>query len=107
MSFMLLVAATVALNTLAQVMLKLGAGRVFFNPYLVGGILTYGLSALMYITVLGRLNLSVAYPLIIGLTIVATALAGVHLFQERLEPAGWAGIVLVLCGIGAITSARP
>lgn len=107
MVFFLLVAATVALNTLAQVMLKLGSGKFLLNPYLVGGILAYGLSTLMYISVLGKLNLSLAYPLIIGLTVIATTVAGVHFFQEEVEPVAWIGIGLMLSGIGALTAGRP
>lgn len=106
MLFLLLVGTTVALNTLAQVLLKQGAGKFLLNPYLVGGILAYGLSTLLYIAVLGKLNLSQAYPLIIGLTVIATTVAGVHVFQEKVEPVAWLGIGLMLSGIGAIAIGR-
>jgi small multidrug resistance pump len=107
MAFILLVGATVALNTLAQILLKSGSGQFLLNGYLVGGILAYGLSTLMYISVLSKLNLSLAYPLIIGLTVIATTFAGAYFFQEKVEPIAWLGIGLMLSGIGAVALGRP
>lgn len=106
MQFFILVGATVVLNTLAQLLLKLGSGRYRLNIYLLGGILAYGLSTLMYISVLSKLNLSLAYPLIIGLTVIATTVAGVYFFSEKVEPTAWIGIGLMLSGIGAMTLGR-
>lgn len=106
MSFFLLIFATVALNTLAQVLLKLGAGKFLLNPYLLGGIFAYGVSTLMYISVLSKLNLSLAYPLIIGLTVIATTVAGAYLFHEKVEPVAWVGIGLMLSGIAALSVGR-
>ncbi|MFH7241509.1 MAG: SMR family transporter [Spirulina sp.] len=106
MFFLVLIMATVALNTLAQILLKAGSGQFLLNPYLLGGIAAYGLSTLMYISVLGKLNLSLAYPLIIGLTTIATTVAGAHFFQEKVEPMAWVGIGLMLSGISALTLGR-
>ena len=106
MLFLLLVCATVALNTLAQVLLKLGSGKFLLNPYFLAGIMAYGVSTLMYISVLSKLNLSLAYPLVIGLTVIATTLSGVYVFQEKVEPTAWFGIGLMLSGIGALTLGR-
>jgi small multidrug resistance pump len=104
--FYLLVSATVGLNTLAQVLLKTGAGKYFLNVHLLGGVLVYGLSTLLYISVLNKINLSLAYPLVIGLTVIATTIAGAALFHEKVEPAAWIGIGLMLSGIWAITLGR-
>ncbi len=98
-----LVATTVGLNTLAQVLLKAGAERNPLNPYLLGGVVVYGLSTLIYISVLSKVNLSLAYPLIIGLTVVFTTLAGSLLFKERVDPSNWVGIGLMISGIWALT----
>lgn len=104
--FVLLVFATVGLNTLAQVLLKAGSGQSLLNPYLLGGVLAYGLSTLLYISVLGKLNLSLAYPLIIGLTVISTTVSGVVLFQEKIGFTAWIGIGLMISGILAITSEK-
>ncbi len=98
----LLILFTVGLNTLAQALLKLGAGQNPVNPYLGGGILAYGLSTVFYVMFLGKLNLSIAYPVVIGLTVLATTLVGAFLLGEKVAPLHWLGIGLMLSGIGAI-----
>lgn len=100
--FCFLILMTVGLNTLAQVLLKLGSGDNLLNYYLLGGILTYGLSTVVYISVLGKLNLSVVYPVVIGLTIVATTIAGSTLLREKFLLVNWVGIGLILSGICAV-----
>ena len=104
--FASLVFTTVSLNTLAQVLLKIGSGRYLVNIYLLSGIFVYGLSTLLYITVLGKMNLSLAYPLIIGLTVIATTISGATLFHEKVELTSWIGIGLMLSGIWAMTVGR-
>jgi len=52
--------------------LKLAQVKFFLNIYLLGGICTYAVSTVFYIVVLSKLNLSVSYPVVIGLTVVAT-----------------------------------
>lgn len=104
--FALLILITVGLNTLAQTLLKLGAGQNPLNIYLIGGICSYGLSTIFYILVLGKLNLSVAYPVVIGLTITATTIAGAVILREKIAISQWVGIGLMLSGIGAIALAK-
>jgi len=104
--FSLLILATVVLNTSAQTLLKLGAGQNPLNIYLLGGICLYGLSTIFYILVLGKFNLSVAYPVVIGLTILATTIAGSAILKEKVSVYQWLGVGLLLSGIGAIAFAR-
>lgn len=98
----LLILVTVVLNTLAQALLKLGSGQSLLNLYLLGGVLVYGLSTVLYILVLGKLNLSLAYPLVIGLTVIFTALVGSFFLGEKVMPVQWLGMGLMLSGISAI-----
>jgi small multidrug resistance pump len=100
----LLILITVGLNTLAQTLLKMGSGQNPLNSYLFGGIIAYGLSTAIYVVVLGKFNLSVAYPIIIGLTIFATTMAGAYVLGEKVAPTQWLGIGLMLSGISAIAS---
>ena len=100
--FVPLVLVTVALNTIAQTLLKLGAGQNILNIYLLGGVLTYGLSTLFYIIVLSKLNLSISYPIVIGLTVVATTFSGAVVLKEQITTIHWIGIGLMLSGISAI-----
>ncbi|BCL38722.1 DMT family transporter [Nostoc sp. MS1] len=105
--FGLLILITVSLNTIAQTLLKLGAGQNSLNFYLLGGICCYGLSTVFYILVLGKLNLSIAYPLVIGLTIVVTTIVGAIVLREKVLVTQWIGIGLLLSGISAIALAKP
>lgn len=100
----LLVLITVGLNTLAQALLKLGSGQNPLNFYLCSGILVYGLSTVFYIVVLGKFNLSLAYPIIIGLTVLATTIVGTFYLGEKVATVQWLGIGLMLSGISAIAS---
>jgi multidrug transporter EmrE-like cation transporter len=98
----MLIIATVGLNTLAQTLLKLGAGQNWLNIHLLGGIVAYGLSTIFYVVVLGRFNLSVIYPVVIGLTVLSATIAGAFLLGEKVAPLHWVGIGLMLTGISAI-----
>ncbi|MBD1847820.1 small multidrug resistance protein [Cyanobacteria bacterium FACHB-63] len=100
----LLILITVGLNTLAQFLLKLGSGQNALSLYLLGGILVYGLSTMLYVLVLGKLNLSVAYPVIIGLTVLSTTVTGALFLRENVAMTQWLGVGLVLSGISAIAS---
>jgi small multidrug resistance pump len=102
----LLILVTVSLNTLAQFLLKLGSGQSPLNLYLGSGIFAYGLSTIFYIMVLGKFNLSVAYPVIIGLTVLATTITGVIFLGEKVAVTHWIGIGLMMSGISAIALSK-
>jgi len=97
-----LILVTVALNTVAQTLLKLGTGQNLINIYLLGGIFSYGLSTVFYLLVLSKLNLSVTYPVVIGLTVVVTTFSGAFFLKEQVHTIHWLGIGLMLSGILAI-----
>jgi len=101
-----LVLVTVALNTIAQTLLKLGTGQNILNVYLLGGIFTYCFSTVFYLGVLSKLNLSVTYPVVIGLTVVVTTFSGAFVLKEQVPISHWLGIGLMLSGISAIAFGR-
>lgn len=102
-SFFLFIILLAGLNTLAQLLLKSGADRSLFNFYLLGGLSAYGLSAIAYILILSRVNLSLVYPSIIGLSAVTTTIASVLLLKEKVYPINWVGISLIVAGIFALS----
>lgn len=99
---LLLILTTVGLNTIAQTLLKLGSGQNLLNFYLIGGITAYGLSTIFYISVLGKFNLSFAYPLVIGLTILATTISGAMMLGEKVSMSQWMGVGLMISAIFTI-----
>jgi multidrug transporter EmrE-like cation transporter len=111
---LLLTLVSVALSATAQIAFKLGAGRatgglgaagavatavaMLTNYYVVAGLFLYGLSALLWLVVLARQDLSVAYPFV-GLGFVITSIAGAMLFNEHMTPMRVLGTALVTLGV--------
>ena len=92
----------------AQITYKMGASRLALsfqgtlgNIPLISGLVLYAISALIFIIVLKRLELSVAYPLI-SLSFVWVALSSSFLLGESVSPANIIGIVLVIAGVSFI-----
>jgi len=92
---------SVGLNATGQTLLKLGSGQNPLNFYLLGGLTCYAFSTVFYVMVLGKLNLSIAYPVVIGLTVIATTLSGIFILKEHATPFHWIGVGLVVAGISA------
>jgi drug/metabolite transporter (DMT)-like permease len=110
--FLLLIC--VALNTIAQVLLKAGVmtvgaidfslahvGRtaaLLFEWHIFTGLVCYVASVVVWLLVLSRTEVSVAYPMI-SLGYIATAVAAWYLFGEALSPARIAGIFVIMIGV--------
>lgn len=103
---LLTVLLTAGLNTLAQTLLKLGAGKDLINLNLAGGLVAYGLSTILYITALGKLELSFAYPTIIGMTLIATVAVSTFFLGEIVSPLQWLGTLVIMGGIVLIYLAK-
>ena len=107
---------SVGLSALAQVCLKTGmispgvqsalagdsawqsARAVATSAPVVGGLLLYGLGAMLWLYVLAKVELSQAYPFV-GLSFIVTAVAGTLLFQEAMTLGRGFGTVLVVAGV--------
>ena len=68
------------------------------------GLMLYAVSFAIWAHLLGRIPLSVAYPIAVGATLVATSVLAWMLFDERLTLLKLAGIGLVFLGILALTA---
>jgi drug/metabolite transporter (DMT)-like permease len=64
----------------------------------LGGLLCYGLSALVWLRVLGELEVSKAYPFI-AVGIVATMVLGVVILGETVTALRAAGAALIVAGV--------
>lgn len=110
-----LVLGAVVLNTAAQFLLKAGAGHLsalaaqghgpvqillagVLNLHILAGLSFYVLSFGIWIGVLARLQVSVAYPLL-SLGYVFGAIAAYYLLGEPLGAAKIFGIGLILAGV--------
>jgi drug/metabolite transporter (DMT)-like permease len=110
-----LVLFSVFLNTVAQLMLKqtmnhIGAFtftltnlfpigmRIAFSPYFIAGMLCYVGSVLVWLCVLSRLEVSVAYPMA-SLGYISTAIAAYWLLGEDLSFSRIIGIFVIIAGV--------
>jgi drug/metabolite transporter (DMT)-like permease len=75
--------------------------RAAKEPKLWIGLFLFGISALFWLVVLSRVDLSIAYPFV-GLSyIVVVGLSSV-LFHEHVPPLRWVGVVVIAFGIALI-----
>lgn len=108
-----LILASVTLNATAQVFLRWGAksapegiGRpmietmaaLMLRPSVLVGLACYGISILVWLYVLGRVEVSFAYPFL-ALGFVMVALAGWQLLGEPMPPARVTGIAIIFVGV--------
>ena len=74
----------------------------------VGGVVVgataYALSFTLWLVISTRAPLSVAYPLAVGVTSILTIIAGAAVFGERPSALQLLGAVVVLVGVGLLTS---
>jgi multidrug transporter EmrE-like cation transporter len=79
----------------------LGDGSWLGRPLLVpaAGAVLYATSFLLWLAVVARMPLTVAYPVAIGLTLLAITAGAVHWLGETLTASHLAGALLVLAGI--------
>jgi drug/metabolite transporter (DMT)-like permease len=110
-----LILASVLLAALAQLTLKHGMNQVTAasgtatlkldslksmasNAFVVGGLVIFGLSAVIWLMVLSRASLSFAYPFA-SLSYLVIVLADRFVLGERVPPLRWAGVFLIMTGI--------
>lgn len=101
-------AFSILLSSTAQVLLKMLMRhqtlslRILGQPLFYAGFLAYGLSAVLWLKVLTKLPLVVAYPLV-SLNFVLVALGGSLLLHERISWQMIVGLALIFSGIVVIT----
>lgn len=119
MVFTLLIAlVAICLLVGGQTMLKLGLNEIggislfsgnpiqsllgiFRTPWVVIGFVCYGLSALLWLDVLSKLDFSLAYPMV-SLTYVFSQVIGRFLFHETISPIRILGVILILGGLSLV-----
>ncbi|CAL63210.1 Conserved hypothetical protein, putative membrane protein [Herminiimonas arsenicoxydans] len=68
------------------------------SPLIWGGMVCFGASAGLWLLVLGKLEVSMAYPLI-SLGVVLTTLAGIFILGESVSIYKVLGVSLVIAGV--------
>lgn len=75
--------------------------RAAKEPRLWIGLVLFGVSALFWLVVLSRVELSIAYPFV-GLSYVVVVALSQLLFHEHVPPLRWLGVVVIAFGIALI-----
>ncbi len=70
----------------------------FTNPFVLTGFLLYGLSSLFWLIVLGRVDLSYAYPLV-SMGYVLAVLFSWLLFKEQVSTMRIVGLAVICVGV--------
>jgi small multidrug resistance pump len=99
------------LNATANVLLKIGAtrlggldepnlaGRLITDYHLLAGLSLFALNVVFYVLALTRLNLSVAYPIMMAGGVVIVVAVSVLLLHEALTIRHAIGLFLLIVGI--------
>lgn len=115
MSVWWLIALSVSAGVLGQITIKLGVGdngfastgeggllalglQILTSPLILGGLLLYGIGAISWISVLGRMNLSHAYPFL-ALNFVLIAILSRLFLNEPIPMVRWVGMLVICVGI--------
>jgi drug/metabolite transporter (DMT)-like permease len=120
LSTMLVIGCSLVLSVIGQALLKYGMGQmgplsidlaslpqiawqIAISPYVIGGLLVYGVATFFWLITLSRVDLSVAYP---SLSLTQVLVLGVAwlILREQISPLRVAG-VLVIC-LGMLLVAR-
>lgn len=113
MSPIILVFINVFLGVVGQFLIKKGMNVIgdtvtknaltffvaaFTSPFVIGGLVFYTVSLLIWLIVLSKVNLSLAYPLI-SISYVLVLLVSWLFLNEVIPPMRWLGVVLIIVGV--------
>jgi len=76
--------------------------HVISNQFLVGGLFFYAISFLLWLFILAKVKLSVAYP-ITSMNFVLVLIASYYFFGEKLSPLQYMGVLLIIVGVFALS----
>jgi multidrug transporter EmrE-like cation transporter len=105
-----LIIINVFIMVIAQTLWKIGLANTAFSaslgsilklllsPYIFGGLVIYGLSTVMWLYIVSKLELSVAYPIQQGLTNLVLVLSAVFILKETITPFKVVGILMLAVG---------
>ena len=76
-----------------------GLLSLLFSPWLIGGLVFYGINVVLFAKALDKLPVSVAYPVLAGLGFGLITLTASWFFGERLGLNQYIGLGMILAGI--------
>ena len=105
----LLILFTTLLTSSAQILYKLGIPSLTFdikgiitNYYLIGGLILYGIGAILMIISFRGGEVSVLYP-IIATSYIWVSILSSYFLRETMNIFRWAGVFIIIAGIVSIS----
>ncbi|MHC0038511.1 EamA family transporter [Pseudoneobacillus sp. C159] len=74
---------------------------IFFSPFIFSGIVIYGLATVLWLFILTRVPLSIAYP-IQSLAYVFAVFGAYFIFQESLSVLKVTGVLFIMIGVSFV-----
>jgi len=100
---LLLAIATALCSALGIVLMKSGLEReALRSAPLVAGIVIYGAGIVLGIVLIGRYSLSLAYPIVVGLSLMMLAAISAAALGEVLTPLKLGGTLLIVLGVALL-----
>lgn len=114
-----LVLVTVTFNVVGQYLMKRGMmdvgrisgdlamivgslSRAFLNPWVIAGVVAYGMSSIFWLMLLSRVDLSYAYPAL-SLGYVMVTLVSAFALGEQVSAMRWAGVIVICVGVALLS----
>ena len=78
---------------------------IIFNPFVFIGLSMFCLSALIWLIILSRMELSYVYPLV-SVAYIIVAIGSIFLFGEKVSMIRWIGILTICLGVFFISRSQ-
>jgi multidrug transporter EmrE-like cation transporter len=69
------------------------------NPWIIGGVICFGLNLAAYSYAMTKLQLIMAYPIMVSVGYATIVCGSVVWFSEKLSPLQMVGVVVILAGV--------
>jgi drug/metabolite transporter (DMT)-like permease len=75
--------------------------KLLFSPFIFSGLVLYGAATILWLFILSRVPLSVAYP-VQSIAYVLAVFGAYFIFHEPLSPTKIIGVILIILGVSLI-----
>jgi len=84
--------------------LMLRSPAAVFNVWTIGGFVAYGISSVVWLTLMSKYPLSFIYPMI-ALSYVFATIGAIIFFHDRTNVFTWASLTLIVMGVSLLARA--
>jgi drug/metabolite transporter (DMT)-like permease len=75
--------------------------KILFSPFIFSGLVMYGFATILWLFILSRVPLSIAYP-VQSIAYVLAVFGAYFIFNEPLSPTKIIGVILIILGVSLI-----